>query len=115
MRSKLRVPHIVWCQTVIDISLSTNTRALTDSWRKGLPLRDPPVRYRNQERGESKLWQCALPGYDFDTWAKGGRWMVNPHSGHELSDKRAHDRSYPCYLRHPDLSFWEAAGFHTKG
>ena len=38
--------------------------------------------------------------------------MVNPNSGHELANMRSRDRSCPCYLRHPDVSIWEAVGFY---
>ena len=29
-------------------------------------------------------------------------------------EMRSRDRSFPCYLRHPDVSFWEAVG-HYEG
>ena len=40
--------------------------------------------------------------------------MVNPNSGHKLAEMRGRNREFPCYLKHPDVSFWEAVG-HYEG
>ena len=43
---------------------------------------------------------------------KGSRWLVNPNIGYELFCMRRHDPTFPCYVRAPDRTFWEAAGFY---
>ena len=64
-------------------------------WKKGFPMRDPPVRYREQKRAESLLWQCALPGYDYELWLEGAHWMVNPNTGHKLAEMRVNNPEFP--------------------
>jgi len=40
--------------------------------------------------------------------------MVNPNTGHKLAEMRVNNPEFPCYLKHPDISFWEAVG-HYEG
>ena len=60
------------------------------------------------------MWQCPIPSFDFDLWQKDSRWLVNPNSGQQLAHMRFSSPGFPCYLRHPDVSFWEAVG-HREG
>ena len=55
-----------------------------------------------------------LPGRALGLWTNGSRWLVNPNSGYEVLNMRRHDSMFPCYLRAPDRTFWEAAGFHDS-
>ena len=58
------------------------------------------------------MWQCHIPTYDFDLWAMDSKWLVNPDTGKHLLNTRKNNRSFPCYLKHPDVSFWDAVGHH---
>ena len=58
------------------------------------------------------MWQCHIPGCDFDLWAMDSKWLVNPNSGKHLVNMRKIDKNFPCYLQHPDVSFWAAVGHH---
>ena len=40
--------------------------------------------------------------------------MVNPNSGQKLEEMRVDNKGFPCYVKHPDISFWEAVG-HREG
>ena len=46
--------------------------------------------------------------------AKDARRTVNPNSGHALNTTRQDNPNFPGYIKHPDRSFWEAAGFHYQ-
>ena len=61
---------------------------------------------RNKQ--ESLMWQCPMPSYDFDLWHHESRWLVNPNSGRKLEEMRVNNKGFPCYIKHPDASFWEA-------
>ena len=42
------------------------------------------------------------------------KWLVNPNTGKHLVHMRRNNAAFPCYLRHPDVSFWDAVG-HNEG
>ena len=52
---------------------------------------------------------CRVP---ITSWFPRAHWMVNPNSGNKLAGMRVNNTEFPCYLKHPDVSFWEAVGHH---
>jgi len=112
LNANLESPRVVWYQTLIDVTIGTDTRNLP--WKLRFPLDNPPVRYRMRNKQESLMWQCPMPRYDFDLWHSDSRWLVNPNSGRKLEEMRVNNKGFPCYVKHPDVSFWEAVG-HREG
>ena len=112
LKADHQLPKVIWYQTLIDASIGKNTRNLR--WRGKFPMDNPPIRHRVSKRSESMMWQFAMPCYDFELWYPESHWMVNPNSGCKLAEMRANDAAFPCYIKHPDVSFWEAVG-HLEG
>ena len=114
MRSDHPLPKIGWYQTNINATICMPNKTRNVSWQVTFPLSSPPVRYRIQERRESLLWQCAMPCYDFELWCHDAKWLINPNTGVKLDEMRVHNRAFGCYVKHADISFWEAVG-HREG